>query len=88
MCMTVESLKHFGFKNAGSIRKCSHCYFECFYEFDKIQSWTQELFGVVDSEAKDGDEEGGSGCWRVGIGSTWAAQDQVQEVAELSSHEY
>lgn len=36
----------------------------------KIWNGTQEPFGVVDSEAKDGGEGGGSGSWRGGAGST------------------
>ena len=74
-----------GLRNAGSICKCRHCYFEYFSEFDEIYNWTREPCGVVDATAKDGDEEGASGCRRVGAGCLCrAAQHQVQEV-ELSS---
>lgn len=51
-----------------------------------ISSWSQELFGAVDSEAEDSDEEGGSGHWRAGAGWARAARDRVQEGTDLSCH--
>ena len=39
---------------------------------DEIYNWTWEPRGVVDTIAKDGDEEGASGCRRVGAGCLYA----------------